>query len=579
MKRKTIMKVIAMLLFLTLAVTAVWAGGKKPVTAAEKKVAPGVPQYGGTLTVLNARVSSADPGSPWIMDNNWPGLLYLTPVLEGPLVGDFLKRGPRGTGEFTFQMGNYVPAEFLAGQLLESWEVSTEKLVWHVRPGIYWAANNVDWMENRELTADDVVADLLEYRECPGGKAFKGYSGDIYATDKYTVVIEFANFDVSWAFYLGYEDRALISPPEMIAAGADKWKNQVGTGPFMFKEYAVGSNMTFERNPNWWQKTTIKGVEYQGPFIDEMIWPIIPDVATQIAALQTGKIDYYWQVPAEQWDHLDKVAPELLNAKFPAAFGRSLLLVADEPPFSSREARRAMMIGTDLKAFQDLYGRGQLPLHHWPVSSSHNESTYTPIEKLPAEARTLYDYNPELASKMLRKAGVPEGFKMEYLVDSGAYNLDEAALLEDQWKKIGIDLQIKAVDYATYSKIAYAFTATHSLRNFGGSILNPFDFFPSNLYTGRYGNFGSWSNAEFDALTDKLTGSPDVDEQNRLIKEAAIVALEDVPAIPLNLTLDGDYWWPWVKNYYGEHIVRDNDFASILAHAWIDQDLKKKMGY
>jgi len=435
-------------------------------------------------------------------------------------------------------------------------------------------------MENRELTADDVVADLLVFLECPGGVTVRGWAGDIYARDRYTVVIEFDTFDVGWPFYLGYEDRAFMTPPEMIAAGPSKWANQVGTGPFMFKEHVVGSHMSFERNPNWWQTTTINGKVYDDvPFIDEMIWPIIPDVATQIAALITGKIDFYWCVPAEQWDHLDETAPDMLSAKFPAAFGRTMILVADEPPFDSRDARRAMMIGTDLKAFQNLYGQGSLPLHHWPVSSSHSEATYTPLEKLPAEAQILYDYNPELASTMLRKAGVPEGFEMEYLVDIGAYNLDEAALLADQWAKIGIKLQIKAVDYATYSKIAYAFTAKHSLRCFGGSILNPFDFFPGNLRTGCYGNFGSWSNAEFDALVDEMRITPDVDTQNRLIKEAAIVAISDVPYIPLNLTLDGDYWWPWIKNYYGEHIVRDNDFASMLAHTWIDQDLKADMGY
>jgi hypothetical protein len=42
-------------------------------------------------------------------------------------------------------------------------------------------------------------------------------------------------------YVIGYEDRALISPPEMIEAGADKWENQVGSGPFMFMEYVVGS--------------------------------------------------------------------------------------------------------------------------------------------------------------------------------------------------------------------------------------------------------------------------------------------------------------------------------------------------
>jgi len=506
--------------------------------------------------------------------------LYLTPVLEGPLVGDFLERGPRGTGEFAFQMGNYVPGEFLTGQLLESWEVSLEEMVWHVRPGVYWAADNVDWMENRELTAADVVADLQVFLECPAGVTTRRWAGDVYARDRYTVVIEFAPFDVGWSFYLGYEDRALFTPPEMIAAGPDRWANQVGTGPFMFKEHVIGSHMSFERNPNWWQTTTINGKVYDDvPFFDEMIWPIIPDVATQIAALITGKIDYYWCVPAVQWDHIDNVAPDMLSVKLSAAFGRNLMFACDKPPFDDVEVRRAMMIGTDLKAFQNLYGRGALPLHHWPVSSSHSEATYTPMEKLPASTRMLYDYNPTLASTMLREAGVPEGFEVEYLVEPGAYNLDEAALLADQWEKIGIDVQIKVLDSATIVKIRYGFTFKHSIMGFGGSILNPFDFFPANLKTGAYGNFSQWSNAEFDALTDEMLSTPDVDEQNRIIKEAAIIALEDLPWIPLNLMLDGDYWWPWIKNYYGEHIVRDNDFASILAHAWIDQDLKAEMGY
>ncbi len=39
------------------------------------------------------------------------------------------------------------------------------------------------------------------------------------------------------------------------------------------------------------------------------------------------------------------------------------------------------------------------------------------------------------------------------------------------------------------------------------------------------------------------------------------------------------YWWPWVKNYYGETTVGFLDQAPILSRVWIDQNLKKAMGY
>jgi len=41
----------------------------------------------------------------------------------------------------------------------------------------------------------------------------------------------------------------------------------------------------------------------------------------------------------------------------------------------------------------------------------------------------------------------------------------------------------------------------------------------------------------------------------------------------------GHYWWPWIKNYYGERSIGDGELATILAYAWIDQDLKAEMGY
>ena len=47
------------------------------------------------------------------------------------------------------------------------------------------------------------------------------------------------------------------------------------------------------------------------------------------------------------------------------------------------------------------------------------------------------------------------------------------------------------------------------------------------------------------------------------------------PSHPLSYTA----WWPWVKNYYGEIRVGAHRAAPIMARIWIDQEMKKKMGY
>jgi len=63
-------------------------------------------------------------------------------------------------------------------------------------------------------------------------------------------------------------------------------------------------------------------------------------------------------------------------------------------------------------------------------------------------------------------------------------------------------------------------------------------------------------------------------------EEAALILLNEVaPFLPLYATISGHYWWPWIKNYYAEVIMIDGGISGMLSYAWIDQDLKKEMGY
>jgi len=436
-------------------------------------------------------------------------------------------------------------------------------------------------MENRELTADDMAADLLYFREAPGGATFKKWTagGDIYATDRYTLVIEFTAYSSEWLYIIGYEERALFSPPEMEVAGMDKWENQVGTGPFMFKEYVVGSHMTYERNPNYWKTTTIDGVEYELPFYDEIVWPIIPDVATQMAALRTGELDIHYIMPVEQWENMEETASGILSSKYTAARGVGCFLRCNEPPFDDVEVRRAMMVGTDMKAFGDMHGVGSLPIHWAPLWPGHPETLYTPLEDLPASVQLLFDYNPTLAKQMLADAGHPDGFKVQLNVGATVQWQDMMALLAAQWAEIGVEAEIVVRDAAGNTKVKYAQTYHGGLAQ-NWETGNPIALL-SRFESTTTMNFSAWYDDYFDEQIGLMTStvlSPA--EEASIGKALAVYMLGEVPAIPLSATPEAVYWWPWVKNYYAETNVADRSFGMVFAgYTWLDQDLKAEMGY
>jgi peptide/nickel transport system substrate-binding protein len=565
---------------LVLAASAYGAGnGEQTTTTTQEATGP---QYGGTLTVMvNGGAQAGDSPALSIMDANYQSLPWLDWVQEHPVVGDTARFGPRGTGESNFHTYGHISSDYLKGLLLESWEIDLDKAVFHVRPGMNWAADHVDFMDNREFTADDMVADMRLFAfESPWKGRFDGMISDIYSTDRYTVVIEFDNFAHTFLYFIGYEDRAKISPPETEAAGSSEWANQVGTGPFMFEEYVIGSHGTFVRNPNYWDSTTIDGVEYELPFVDKVTVPIIPDESTRVAALNTGQIDVYRQVPLTHWDSLDSTVPDLINKPNSIGSVGRIVLRVDIPPFDNLEVRRAMMKGLDIRKFQEIVRAPAEPLHVWPVHPDH--STYVALDDLPADIRTLYDYDPAEAKQMLAAAGYPNGFDTTYLHSPSPAAENQAALLKDQWAKIGVNVEITQVDDVTWADLAYPFPAPkwEGMRPDGTMTSDPAVILGAIMREGDAWNYSMYSNPDMEALHRQASLELDLDARNEIFSEGMLLTMRDLASIPLASSTGRSYWWPWVKNYFGEVTVGDDGMFSGLAQfIWIDETLKESMGF
>ena len=233
-----------------------------------------------------------------------------------------------------------------------------------------------------------------------------------------------------------------------------------------------------------------------------------------------------------------------------------------------------MMIGTDMKAFAALYLSTGLPLDFWPVYPLRGD-IYIPLKDQPADVQLLYKYDPVLARKMLADAGYPTGLTTQITISAGS--APTASLLKDQWSKIGVTLDIVTVDAALATKMQYEASYKGTFIS-GAQLPNTVDILVNNRTTGNF-NYTGWSNPSYDELATNLQFEMDPAKQIVLAKEAALIFTREAPYLPLAPTIRGHYWWPWLKNYYGERTDEDDDIADVMSYIWIDQNLKSELGY
>jgi peptide/nickel transport system substrate-binding protein len=553
-------------------------------TTSSTTAATGTPQYGGKLTFVFEAYSNEDSGgfdiaySPKV----WSTGMWDNPFLDRLMVGDIEKYGPRGSNQYPFQSTQYIPEEFLYGQIAQTWEITASPLtfIFHIRHGIMWSGNSVIGMAPRELTADDVVySTKREMVTGPVAGVFTFVSG-ITAPDKYTVKVACTSYNANWTYYMAYGYTfGMIMPPEWgnttVGGGSEDWHNTVSDGPFIITDYVSGAGATYKKNPNYWGTTTIEGKQYQMPFVDTLSYPIIPDVSTQVAAIRTGKIDWWSRVPATYGPSLKQSSPNLVQIPHSNSeidlfqFNR----LSTSSPVSNKDVRRALMVATDFTGIRDLVNPGG-DILGYPIARGN--PAFTDVPDLPASTKTLFTYNATTAKQMLATAGYPNGFKMTITYNSTSPTEgDEAQLLAGQWSKVGVTVTLKPVDPTVQSRLRT--TGDYDMLTHVLATNNPLTALirvAANVDGARY-----LPSEPFDAMYQGVLLEQDTTKRNALLKTLAIAVLDDAGYLPMANPISLNCYWPWMKNYYNETDAGNHNSITMIERIWIDQSLKKTLGY
>ena len=460
-RRKSKSTFSAILFSLILMVAAL---GVSSVSGAEKKMVKdpstgkmvSAPEYGGTLTSsLQAWAGAVDPYF------GYPGVGPTDGVAEKLGIMDWAV--DRDVWDFKTL---FTPVTYMRGRLAESWDISPDgrTYTFHIRQGVRW--HNKAPMNGRALTAQDVeynfhrVLGLGKFAEA-GPSPFGGADPlknipfeSITATDDSTVVMKLTEPRLDFLRVVLMNEAATIMPPEVIEqhGNVQDWRNLVGTGPLMVADHVESSQITWARNPDYWGYDE-KYPENRLPYVDELKALIIPEEASVLAALRSGKLDFRtWSTSLDSAQSIQKTNPDI--AVHTIWFRSSDSFAPDhrKPPFNDINVRRAMQMALDNETIANTYWKGLAD--PTPYGLIGVDGYYIPFEQWDEEVKQWFRYDPEAAEKLLDEAGYPrgaEGTRFKTTLNYGAWaTLDFAEIAAAYWAEIGVEVEIDALTSAEY---------------------------------------------------------------------------------------------------------------------------------
>jgi len=598
------------------------------------------PQYGGAISIT-MESQYAPPG--WDpVGFNYHIWTWIAPVVEQALLGDIERYGPRGENLYHWCANINHPLSMLKNHLIESYDIpDLHTIIFHVRPGVYF--QDKPPVNGREMDAYDMeLVYKRHYKILKTGhwswiKSIEAL--DKYALKFDCEYIHPRwKFYLGPSWYLGIYPRELVSrevleetglvaelnlDPEELGEESlmDDWRYANGTGPWILEDYTTEVSATYVRNPNYWDTATVGGKEYQIPFADEVQRIIIREAPTARAAFRAGKLDVQNYITPEYKDDFLKRAPELKMTRWPQpnSGANYIWMRVDQPPTDDVRVRRALLMAIDYEDYWDKMYMGDVFREKTVAALSPmvppgwDPKFDVPAEDvLPAEVIETYTYNPEKAKELLTEAGYPDGFKVEFSLPSYETQQNAASLLAGYWSAIGVQTTLKVKEPVVHRELILRkdFNNMCNLMYGGDATFicakrwarTPWDKWLESIESGatkeetvkRWQELGlvfegvgailkdnpsNWYSEEYDELYDAVMRETDEDKFTEGMLE--LVRMQALSYGKAQLAYPNVYtmWWPWVKNYYGETYSSFGDFGDALARLWIDQDLKREMGY
>lgn len=431
---------------------------------------------------------------------------------------------------------NVVPA------LAERWTVSDDgrEYVFYLRKGVKFHSNKL-FKPSRDLNADDVVfsfnrqLDPVHPYHKVSNSNYEFFTGmdmsniidKVEKIDEYMVRISLkvrnapflANIAMDFAniFSAEYAEQMLkAGTPEKIDT------NPIGTGAFQFVDYQKDSQIRYKAFDDYWDGR---------PAIDRLVFSITPDASVRYAKLQKGECH---AAPYPNPADIEKLkADPNINLMSQAGLNIGYLSFnTQKVPLNNVKVRQALSYAINKQAILDAVYQGSGQIAKNPIPSTiwgYNDDVQD------------YDYNPEKAKALLKEAGLEQGFETDIwaMPVSRPYNPNArrmAELIQEDWKKVGVNAKIVSYEWGEYLKRLRAGDYQTSMIGWTGDNGDPDNFLNTLLScvaVDKGSNYARFCHKPFNDLVVQAAQEADQVKRSELYKQAQVIFKEQAPWVTI----------------------------------------------
>lgn len=433
---------------------------------------------------------------------------------------------------------NRDPRQRMEPGLAESWR-AVDDTTWEFR-----LRKGLKLHDGSEFTADDVaftVGRPATLSGVPGGFAvFTRMIRETIVVDPYTIRFRTAkpypNLPIDMALLPMLAKKAAQSAT---SADFDSGKAAIGAGPYKLVRFAKGDRVELARHDGYW------GTK---PAWDRVTFRLLTSDASRVAALLAGDVQMIEVIPPQDYARI-KAQKDLSvfttssnrmiffhldsdRDKSPFVFDKSGKPL-EKNPFRDVRVRRAFSKAINRQAIVERVMDGlAIPAGQFVPDGFFGYSTGLKPEP----------YDPDGAKKLLAEAGYADGFAVTLHGPNNRYVNDEQVVqaVAQMLARIGIAARVETLPFSVYTTRARKFEFSAALLGWGVStgegsypLVSLVATFNAEKGLGPW-NWSRYSNPRMDGVLDQALETMDNASREKLLQEAAEIALRDQAVVPLH---------------------------------------------
>jgi peptide/nickel transport system substrate-binding protein len=304
-------------------------------------------------------------------------------------------------------------------------------------------------------------------------------------------------------------------------------RQPIGTGPYQFKSWQPGAKVELRAFDGYWEGR---------PFLDSLVYRVIPDMATLFLELRSGGVDWMGLTALQyrRQTETDYFRENFRKYRYLGAAYNYIAWNLRDPRFQDLRVRQALSYAIDKQEIIDgvLLGLGQectgplMPGTYW----------YNPKVK-------RYPYDPAKARELLAQAGWlpgPDGklmkdgqpFHFVLITNQGnRYRQNAGVIIQRRLAELGIDMELRIVEWAAFIRefidkgrfeaalLAWTIPQDPDIHDIYAS---------DNIGPGKL-NFNAYKNPELDVLLEQGRRTFDRAKRKAIYDRVQEILAEEVP--------------------------------------------------